>query len=101
MRHLLRIGTILGFAVIMAIAAGCARQSPLVIEKPIPVDRLVYVPIDPALTETKPIPAPRDDSGAELLRVARARKADLAICYGKLDSIATVQGTEVPKAAKP
>ena len=97
MRHLLRFVLAIGFAVLAAtITTGCATRQPLVVEKPVAVDRLVFVPIDPALTATKPIPKPRDNSGAELLRVARERKTDLILCYGKLDSIQSVQGTAAP-----
>lgn len=103
MRHLLRIAGLFHYAIlVMAIGfaatamTGCAHRQPLVVEKPIPVDKLVFVPIDPALTATKPIPAPRDNSGAELLRVARERKTDLILCYGKLDAIQSVQGTAAP-----
>lgn len=84
---------------ILAICAGftsCgAVKPPIIIEKPVVVERTRYVPIDRSLTARKPIPEPRTDSGREALRVASARKADLAQCYADKASIEAVQGTEV------
>lgn len=76
--------------------ASCASMRPAVVHEPVTVTRYVYVPISRYLTDHPgDIPSPHNSSGEELLRVARARKGDLLKCYGKLDSIESVQGTEV------
>lgn len=90
---------LVGLAVL--VLAGCQSTQPVVIERPTVVTRVVYVPIDPALTAHGDMPEPRSDTGREVLRVAQARKAELSLCYGKLDAIGTVQGTEPAKAASP
>lgn len=78
-------------------ATGCATSpAPVVIERPVPVTVTRWVPLDPRLTATAPIPEPRNATGAELLRVARARKADLLRCYADKREAASVQGTESP-----
>lgn len=74
--------------------AACARTQ--VIREPVTVTRVVYVRIDPALTAPCMIALPRNDSGKELLRVARARKAVLIDCDARMGKIRAIEGTPVP-----
>ena len=74
------------------VLTACASLRPT----PVPVTRLVYVQVPADLTATKPIPEPRNDSGRELLRIARQRKADLQVCYADKTAIGSIQGTKVP-----
>ena len=74
--------------------AACGRTQ--VIREPVTVVRVVYVPISPTLTRQHPVAEPRNDTGKELLRVARARKASLHTCNASLEEIAGLQGTQVP-----
>ena len=84
-------------AATVAALSGCgATTAPVVVREPVVVERIVYVPIDPGLTATKPIPEPRTDTGAEVLRVARERKTDLEACYADKREIGSVQGTAKP-----
>lgn len=87
-----------GLLAILASAslAGCAGQKPVIIEKPVVVTRVVYVPISPSLTEHGDVPMPRTNDGREVLRVARTRRTALEQCYSQLDQIEAVQGTEKP-----
>lgn len=71
--------------------SACASQAP--IREPIEVERVVYVRVDPGLTAHEGVASPRNDSGRELLRVARERKRQLQVCYGKLDRISEIEGT--------
>ena len=80
---------------LILLMAGCATQAP-VIREPVTVTRYVYVPIRSDLTaQPASVPSPRNPSGEELLRVTRERKGQLLKCYGQLDAIGIVQGTEV------
>lgn len=81
--------TILGLA---STLAGCATQAP-VIREPVVVERFVYVGIPPALTRKCPVAKPRDNSGKELLRVARERRKCIETMHGQLDAIGRIQGT--------
>lgn len=74
--------------------AACGRTH--VIREPVTVERVVYVRIAPTLTSPVAIAEPRDDTGKELLRVARARKAGLHTCNASLAEIAAIEGTPVP-----
>lgn len=76
----------------IAVITACMPK-PAVIHEPVTVERVVYVPIDPALTRVSPVPMPRNDSGRELIRVARDRRDDLVKCYADKAEIARIQGT--------
>ena len=73
--------------VVMTLAVSgwsCTRQE-------VPKERLVEiektVPVDKEYTKRCPIAEPTNDSGEELLRVARARKASLQECNKQLEAI--------------
>ena len=75
---------------------GCAG-SRVVVHDPVEVIHYVYVPIDKGLTAPCPVAMPRDDSGSELLRVARERRRSLEGCANaRLQAIGRIQGTPVP-----
>lgn len=62
------------------------------------VERIVYVPIDAALTRQVADPAPAPGrNGGELLHGYDARGAALLQCNGQLGGVAAVQGTPVDK----
>ena len=67
-----------------------------VVREPVVIERIVYVGVDAALTATSPIPEPRNDSGKELLRIARERKRDLQQCYADKRAIRDIQGSPKP-----
>lgn len=79
----------------------CAGNRPLVVREPVEVIRYVYVRVDPSLTRHGTIPAPRNDTGEESLRVNRERKKALQQCFGNLDAISEIEGTPVPKGQVP
>lgn len=67
-----------------------------VVREPVVIERIVYVPVDAALTRDCPVAEPRNNSGKELLRVARARKAALAACNADKRAIRGIQGSPKP-----
>lgn len=82
---------------VTASLSGCLGTKPVVVKEPVIVDRMVHVAIDPALTVPCPVAEPRNRTGGEALRVARARKAALEDCNARMAAIRSVQGTEVAK----
>lgn len=64
-------------------------------------ERQVYVRIDPRLTKTFPIEPSRGLADAP--DVAAKRGAALLVCYGNLEEIAAIEGTDVnpPTEKKP
>lgn len=82
-------------AAILALTLTACAGGRQIIHDPVTVTRYVYVPIRSDLTaHPATVPEPRNSSGEELLRVARERKGGLWKCYGQLDAIGIVQGTE-------
>lgn len=90
------VGLMRGRILIVAIAVVTGCSKPVTVREPVYVERVVYVPIARALTQPISIPEPRNDSGDELLRVARARKAALQQCNADKGAIGAIQGTPVP-----
>jgi len=74
---------------------GCPGTTPTrtVVPKaePVIVTRVVYVPVDGALTAPLPI---AEGSLAECPRVASERRAALMACNARLDAIRGIEGTE-------
>lgn len=81
--------------------SGCASLRPVVVHDPVEVTRYVYVPVAKGLTAPCPIAMPRDDSGSELLRVARERRRSLEGCNADKRAIGRIQGTPSPSGVKP
>ena len=77
---------------ILLILGLVACQSAPVIREPVTIEKRVYVRVSPALTAACPVAMPRNASGAELLRVARDRRAALEACNAKLRQIAEIEG---------
>lgn len=84
-------------AILLTLALTACQSAP-VVRKPVTIEKRIYVRIDPALTARLPIAMPRNDSGAELLRVARDRRAGQEACNARLDHIGQVEGTPVDAA---
>lgn len=85
----------------LSILAGC-QSAPVIVHEPVTVEHYVFVPIDKALTAPCPVAMPRDNSVAEVLRVARERRASLEGCANpKLSAIGALQGSPVKDAPHP
>lgn len=87
-----------GFIVAIAAlaVAGCATRKPLVVKQPgkiIEVPVKVYVPIPDNLTAPCPI---AEGKVADVLEVARKRRASLEACNAQLKAIRSVQGSAKP-----
>ena len=85
------------FVLLIVVAvAGCATRKPLVVKQPgkiIEVPVKVYVPIPDNLTAPCPI---AEGKVAEVLEVARKRRASLEACNAQLKAIRSVQGKPDP-----
>lgn len=83
--------------VLIALAlTACQSNKPLVVKQPgkiIEVPVKVYVPIPDNLTAPCPI---ADGKVAEVLEVARKRRASLEACNADKDAIRKIQGQPVP-----
>ena len=84
-------------AILLIMALGACQSAP-VIRKPVTIEKRVYVRVSPDLTAACPIAMPRNASGAELLRVARDRRAALEACNAKLRQIGQIEGTPADAA---
>lgn len=86
-------------AAMLAIAAmltACQSNKPLVVKQPgkiIEVPVKVYVPIPDNLTAPCPI---AEGKVADVLEVARKRRASLEACNAQLKAIRSVQGSAKP-----
>lgn len=75
-----------GLLIVTLLAAGCAQQpikAPEIVRVTVPVP----VPVSPELTKPCPIAKPANNTVAEAVRVARARRAALESCNAQLDAI--------------
>lgn len=75
------------------ILTGCFGANPSQVkETKVTVNKYIVVP-DKYLRKY-PIDMPTNDTVKEATIVAKKRKEKLELCYGQLDSIGTIQGTE-------
>lgn len=85
------------FVLLIVLAvAGCATRKPLVVKQPgqiIEVPVKVYVPIPDNLTAPCSI---AEGKVAEVLEVARKRRASLEACNAEKAAIRKIQGKPVP-----
>lgn len=77
------------------LAAGSCTKRDVVIDTrpPVTITQRIFVPVDPKLTAPCAI---AEGTLAQVIDVARARKASLEECNGKLKAISGLQGTPVP-----
>lgn len=77
-------------------ACGTAPKNglPAVITTPVPFTSVQYVKIDPQLTTKGRIYHRKDESFGEYWTEAHTNTPALEACYGQLDSIATIEGSE-------
>ena len=85
------------YGLLMLVAAfilnGCGETRPTQVkETKVTVNKYITVP-DKYLRKY-PIDMPTNDTVKEATIVAKKRKGKLELCYGQLDSIGTIQGTE-------
>lgn len=79
----------------LILMSGCASMRPVTVREPVEVTKIVYVRVSPGLTMQCPIALPRNNSGKELLRVARERLKSLQDCNRRMMVISALEGTEV------
>ena len=79
-------------SIAMCIAmAGCASK-PIIKYQSVPVEVIKYVPLPDKLTAPCPVPMPQNDTVAEAVSVAHARRVIIETCANaKLDAIRSVK----------
>lgn len=87
-------------AILASSLSGCMTARP-VVHEPVEVIHNVYVRVPAALTQKCPVAMPRNNSGRELLRVARDRRACVEKLNAQLEAIGKIEGALVPEGAKP
>ena len=73
------------------VTVGCASK-PVIKYQSVPVEVIQYVPLPDKLTDPCPVPMPQNDTVAEAVSVAHARRVVIETCANaKLDAIRSVK----------